>query len=42
MRLENHFDRERSALVLQAHLVVDEPHEMLHPVQDGLKLQLNS
>jgi hypothetical protein len=27
---------------MHAHLLVDEPYEMLHLIQDGLNLELNS
>ena len=42
MRLDGNLDGERLALTLHSHLVIDEADEMLHPVQDGLKLELNS
>src|ERR1035441_4780580 len=36
-------DRERSSLVrMYTHLLVDEAHETLHPIQNGLNLKLNS
>src|SRR5487761_178010 len=42
MRLDGNLDGERVALTLHSHLVIDETHKMLHPVQDGLNLELNS
>ena len=42
MGLDRNLDGERSALTLHSHLCIDEAHEMLHPVQDGLNLELNS
>ena len=42
MRLESNLDGGCVALPLQSHLVIDEADEMLHPVQDGLNLELNS
>lgn len=42
MRLEGNLDGERVALALHFHLVIDEADEMLHSVEDGLKLKLNS
>ncbi len=43
MRFHGDLDRKRPAFVaMQAHPLVDEAHEMLHSVQDGLNLELNS
>jgi hypothetical protein len=43
MRLHGDFNRLRPPPVaLQAHLLVDEAHEALHSIQDGLNLELNS
>jgi len=42
MGLDSNLDRERSALALHFYLLIDEAREMLHPVQDGLNLELNS
>jgi hypothetical protein len=43
MRLDRDLDRERSSLVrMHAHLLINEAHETLHPIQNGLNLKLNS
>jgi hypothetical protein len=43
MRLHRDLDRERPAFVtMHSHLLVDEPNETLHLIQDGLNLELNS
>ncbi len=42
VRLHRDLDRERPTRVtMHAHLLVDETHEMLHPIQNGLNLKLN-
>jgi len=42
MRLDRDLDRERLTLVtMHSHLWVDETHETLHPIQNGLNLKLN-
>ena len=42
MGFEGNLDRERLALTVHSHLVIDEADERLHPIQDGLNLELNS
>jgi uncharacterized protein YciW len=38
VRLQLNLDLRLAAALQQAHLVVDKPHEALHPIQDGLNL----
>ncbi len=43
MRSHGDLDQERPRLVrMHPHFLVDEAHEMLHLVQDGFNLKLNS
>jgi hypothetical protein len=40
--VDGNLDGERLALTLHSHLVIDRADKMLHLVQDGLNLELNS